>query len=169
MELADLREQVCTANRALVAGGFVTLSFGNASGVDRRAGVMVIKPSGVAYERLTPDDMVVVSLADGRVVEGTLRPSSDTPTHLVLYRRVRSRSAAWSIRTSTFASAWAQANRSIPCLGTTHADHFRGPVPVTRQLSERRDRRRVRGRHRNGDRRDAQRPASLTRSTCRRR
>lgn len=135
MELADLREQVCTANRALVAGGLVTLSFGNASGVDHRAGVMVIKPSGVAYERLKPEDMIVVSLADGRVVEGTLKPSSDTPTHLVLYRQFASIGGVVHTH-SAFASAWAQAGRPIPCLGTTHADHFRGPVPVTRQLSE---------------------------------
>ena len=89
MDLAELREQVCAANRALVANGLVTLSFGNASGVDRAAGVMVIKPSGVAYDRLTPGDMVVVSLADGVAVQGALRPSSDTPTHLVLYRAFR--------------------------------------------------------------------------------
>jgi L-ribulose-5-phosphate 4-epimerase len=134
MELADLRGQVYAANRGLVAAGLVTLSFGNASGVDRGAGVMVIKPSGVAYERLTPADMVVVSLADGQVAEGSLRPSSDTPTHLVLYRRFTSIGGVVHTH-STFATAWAQAGRPIPCLGTTHADHFRGPVPVTRQLT----------------------------------
>jgi L-ribulose-5-phosphate 4-epimerase len=134
MELTDLREQVCTANGQLVAAGLVALSFGNASGVDREAGVMVIKPSGVAYDQLTPDDMVVVSLADGRVVEGSLRPSSDTPTHLVLYREFASIGGVVHTH-SSFASAWAQAQRSIPCLGTTHADHFRGQIPVTRQLS----------------------------------
>jgi L-ribulose-5-phosphate 4-epimerase len=134
MELADLREEVCAANRGLVAAGLVTLSFGNASGVDRGAGAMVIKPSGVAYERLFPADMVVVSLADGQVAEGSLRPSSDTPTHLVLYRRFTSIGGVVHTH-STFATAWAQAGRPIPCLGTTHADHFRGPVPVTRQLT----------------------------------
>ena len=134
MELSDLRQQVCAANRQLVAAGLVALSFGNASGVDREAGVMVIKPSGVAYDQLKPDDLVVVSLADGRVVEGSLRPSSDTPTHLVLYREFGSIGGVVHTH-SAFASAWAQAQRSIPCLGTTHADHFRGPVPVTRQLT----------------------------------
>lgn len=134
MELADLREQVCAANRELVAAGLVTLSFGNASGVDRHAGALVIKPSGVAYERLTPSDMVVVALSDGQVLEGSLRPSSDTPTHLVLYRQFPSIGGVVHTH-STFASAWAQAGRPIPCLGTTHADHFRGPVPVTRQLT----------------------------------
>ena len=134
MVLTRLREQVCEANRGLAAAGLVTLSFGNASGVDRNAGVLVIKPSGVAYDRLTPADMVAVSLDDGRVVEGSLRPSSDTPTHLTLYRRLESVGGVVHTH-STFASAWAQAERSIPCLGTTHADHFRGPVPVTRQLT----------------------------------
>ena len=134
MELVDLREQVCAANRALVAADLVTLSFGNASGVDRQAGVMVIKPSGVAYPKLEPADMVVVSLDDGRVVEGSLRPSSDTPTHLLLYREFASIGGVVHTH-STFASAWAQAARPIPCLGTTHADHFRGPVPVTRALT----------------------------------
>ena len=85
--MAELREQVWRANQGLVAAGLVTLSFGNASGVDRDAGVLVIKPSGVPYDELRPEDLVVVSLEDGRVVEGDLRPSSDTPTHLVLYRR----------------------------------------------------------------------------------
>lgn len=134
MEFADLREQVCSANRELVAAGLVTLSFGNASGVDRAAGAMVIKPSGVAYDTLTPADMVVVSLTDGSVLDGRLRPSSDTPTHLVLYRNFESVGGVVHTH-STFAAAWAQAARPIPCLGTTHADHFRGPVPVTRPLT----------------------------------
>jgi L-ribulose-5-phosphate 4-epimerase len=134
MELVELRQQVCAANRELVAAGLVTLSFGNASGVDRAAGLMVIKPSGVPYATLDPADMVVVAIADGRVVEGSLRPSSDTPTHLVLYRRFADIGGVVHTH-STFAAAWAQAGRSIPCLGTTHADHFRGPVPVTRQLT----------------------------------
>lgn len=134
MGLAALREEVCRANLALVEAGLVTLSFGNASGVDREAGVVVIKPSGVAYQRLRPEDMVVVSLADERVVEGKLRPSSDTPTHAVLYRRFPSIGGVVHTH-SAFASAWAQAHRSIPTLGTTHADHFAGPVPVTRPMA----------------------------------
>ena len=134
MDLTTLREQVCAANRSLVASGLVTLSFGNVSGADRPAGVIVIKPSGVAYERLTPEDMVVVSLADGQVVEGSMRPSSDTPTHLELYRAFASLGGVVHTH-SAFAAAWAQAGRSIPCLGTTHADHFNGSVPVTRQLT----------------------------------
>ena len=134
MDLSDLREQVCTANRELANAGLVTLAFGNASSVDRAAQVMVIKPSGVPYERLTPAGMVVVSLADGRVLEGELRPSSDTPTHLQLYRHFPSIGGVVHTH-SPYASAWAQAGRAIPCLGTTHADHFRGSVPVTRQLS----------------------------------
>lgn len=134
MSLTTLREQVCTANQALAEAGLVTLSFGNVSGVDREAGVLVIKPSGARYDRLRPEDMVVVALADERVIEGRLRPSSDTPTHAVLYRRFPSIGGVVHTH-SPFASAWAQAHRSIPCLGTTHADHFPGPVPVTRLLS----------------------------------
>jgi L-ribulose-5-phosphate 4-epimerase len=134
MPLTALREQVCQANGDLVAAGLVSLSFGNASGVDRDAGVMAIKPSGVPYETLRADDIVIVSLTDGRTVEGTLRPSSDTPTHLVLYRRFSGIGGVVHTH-SPFASAWAQAGRSIPCLGTTHADHFAGPVPVTRALT----------------------------------
>lgn len=134
MDLAELREQVREANQELVRAGLVTLSFGNASGVDRDAGALVIKPSGVAYARLRPSDMVVVDLADGTVREGTYRPSSDTPTHLALYRRYPSIGGVVHTH-STFASSWAQAGRPIPCLGTTHADHFHGPVPVTRALT----------------------------------
>lgn len=134
MDLAELREQVCEANQELVRAGLVTLSFGNASGVDRDRGVLVIKPSGVAYARLRPSDMVVVDLADGTVREGTYRPSSDTPTHLALYRRYPSIGGVVHTH-SSFAASWAQAGRPIPCLGTTHADHFHGPVPVTRALT----------------------------------
>jgi L-ribulose-5-phosphate 4-epimerase len=134
MELDELRLQVCAANLQLVAAGLVTLSFGNASGVHRDAGVMVIKPSGVAYSALVPEDLVVVSLADGEVVEGALRPSSDTPTHLALYRSFPSIGGVVHTH-SSFAAAFAQAGRPIPCLGTTHADHFRGGVPVTRQMT----------------------------------
>ena len=134
MSLSALREEVCRANRDLVAAGLVTLSFGNASGVDRAAGVLVIKPSGVAYDALRPDDMVVVRLGDGAVVDGRLRPSSDTPTHLELYRRFPGIGGVVHTH-SSFASAWAQAGRPIPCLGTTHADHFSAAVPVTRPLT----------------------------------
>lgn len=132
--LLELREQVWRANQALVRAGLVTLSFGNASGVDRSAGVFLIKPSGVPYDRIRPDDMVAVSLADGSVVEGDLRPSSDTPTHLLLYRRFAAVGGVVHTH-STAAVGWAQAGRSIPALGTTHADHFHGPVPVTRPLT----------------------------------
>lgn len=132
--LSALREEVCWANGELVEAGLVTMSFGNASGVDRQTGVMVIKPSGVPYRQLKPDNMVVVALDDEEVVEGTLKPSSDTPTHAELYRRFDSIGGVVHTH-SPFASAWAQAGRSIPCFGTTHADHFNGPVPITRALT----------------------------------
>jgi L-ribulose-5-phosphate 4-epimerase len=132
--LPELRDAVWRANQALVHAGLVTLSFGNASGVDREAGVLVIKPSGVPYEQLRPEHLVVVSLEDGRSVEGELRPSSDTPTHLLLYRHFPEIGGVVHTH-STAATAWAQAGRPIPPLGTTHADHFHGPVPVTRQLT----------------------------------
>ncbi len=134
MAHTDLREQVLEANLALGRAGLVVLTFGNASAVDRDAAVVAIKPSGVSYDRLTAADIAVVDLATGAVVEGDTRPSSDTPTHLALYR-------AWPgvggiVHThSTFATAWAQARREIPCYGTTHADHFQGGVPVTRLLA----------------------------------
>lgn len=134
MSFAELREQVWRANLELVRAGLVTLSFGNVSGVDRAAGVLVIKPSGVPYDELSMDTMVVVALEDERVVEGRLRPSSDTPTHAVLYRRFPSIGGVAHTH-SPFAAAWAQARRPILPLGTTHADHFHGPVPVTRVMS----------------------------------
>jgi L-ribulose-5-phosphate 4-epimerase len=130
-----LRADVWRANLALVEGGLVRLSFGNASGVDRDAGIMLIKPSGVAYDTLRPEHLVAVSLDDGRVVEGDARPSSDTPTHLVLYRAFGAIGGIVHTH-SEAATAWAQARRPIPPLGTTHADHFPGPVPVTRPLDE---------------------------------
>lgn len=133
--LPELREQVWRANQELVRAGLVTLSFGNASGVDREAGLLVIKPSGVPYEELRPEQLVGVSLVDGRVIEGDLRPSSDTPTHLLLYQRYPEIGGVVHTH-STAASAWAQAGRAIPPLGTTHADHFHGPVPVTRRMRE---------------------------------
>jgi L-ribulose-5-phosphate 4-epimerase len=132
---AELRRLVCEANREIVRAGLVVLTFGNVSGVDRDRGVMAIKPSGVEYEELTPESIPVVDLETGAVVEGSLRPSSDTPTHLVLYGRLEG--VGGIVHThSTFATAWAQARQAIPCLGTTHADHFRGPVPVTRALDQ---------------------------------
>jgi L-ribulose-5-phosphate 4-epimerase len=133
MGLAELKAAVAVANRSIDQAGLVTLSFGNASGVDHDAGVLVIKPSGAPYDGLTADDMVVVALEDGRVVEGTLRPSIDTPTHRLLYLNFHDIGGIVHTH-SPYASAWAQAQRSIPCLGTTHADYFRGPVPVTRRL-----------------------------------
>ena len=132
--LGELREQVWRANQMLVRAGLVALSFGNASGVDQSTRVMLIKPSGVPCDGFGPEDLVAVSLEDGQTVEGSFRPSSDTPTHLVLYRRYPS--VGGIVHThSTEATAWAQASRSIPPLGTTHADHFHGPVPVTRKLT----------------------------------
>jgi L-ribulose-5-phosphate 4-epimerase len=131
---AELREHVYEANRELVRAGLVVLTFGNASAADRAAGVMAIKPSGVPYELLLPDAMVVVDLESGAVVDGEHRPSSDTPTHLVLYRSFEGVDGIVHTH-SPFATAWAQACRELPCLGTTHADHFFGAVPVTRPLT----------------------------------
>lgn len=130
----ELRERVFEANREIVRAGLVVLTFGNVSGVDRSADVMAIKPSGVPYDELGPDSMVVVELEGGEVVDDGRRPSSDTSTHLVLYREFE-RVGGIVHTHSPFATAWAQAHREIPCLGTTHADHFRGAVPVTRPLS----------------------------------
>ena len=131
---AELRARAFEANREIVRAGLVVLTFGNASALDRDAGVMAIKPSGVGYDALGADSIVVVDLETGAVVEGTFRPSSDTPTHLVLYRAFAE--VAGIVHThSPFATAWAQACREIPCFGTTHADHFRGSVPVTRALT----------------------------------
>jgi L-ribulose-5-phosphate 4-epimerase len=135
MSLPRLRERVAEANRGLFGAGLVTLSFGNASGIDRDEGVLVIKPSGVPCDRVEPEEMVVVSLWDGSVVDGSMRPSSDTPTHLALYRRFEGVGGVVHTH-SPFASAWAQSGRAIPCLGTTHADHFAGPIPVTRPLTD---------------------------------
>ena len=131
---AELRERAYEANREIVRAGLVVLTFGNASAADRTAGVMAIKASGVPYDELGPEAMVVVDLDSGAVVEGTHRPSSDTPTHRVLYRSFDG--VGGIVHThSAFATAWAQACREIPCLGTTHADHFAGAVPVTRALA----------------------------------
>jgi len=130
-----LREAVWRANQSIVAAGLVTLSFGNASGVDRDEGILLIKPSGLPYADLLPEHLVAVTIDDGRPVDGGLRPSSDTPTHLELYRRYPTIGGVVHTH-SLAASAWAQACRPIPPFGTTHADHFHGPVPVTRRLRE---------------------------------
>ncbi|MEM6460070.1 MAG: L-ribulose-5-phosphate 4-epimerase AraD [Planctomycetota bacterium] len=134
MKLADLRAQVCAANLRLVAEELVTLTWGNVSGIDRDAGLMAIKPSGVAYDALTPEAIVLVDL-NGKVADGDGRPSCDTPTHLELYRRFPE-AAGVTHTHSPKATAFAQARRAIPCLGTTHADHFAGAVPITRALTE---------------------------------
>ena len=134
MKFEQLRQEVCQANQALSHTGLVALTFGNVSGVDRQANVMAIKPSGVEYKRLHPKDIVVLSLETSETVEGNLRASSDTPTHLILYQELPHIGGIVHTH-STFATSWAQAQRQIPCLGTTHADHFYGPVPVTRQLT----------------------------------
>ncbi len=132
--LEDLKQSVCRANCDLAGSGLITLTWGNVSGIDRREGLVVIKPSGVPYADLRPENMVVVDL-DGRTVEGNLRPSSDTPTHVMLYRAFEK--VGGIVHThSRYATIFAQARREVPCLGTTHADHFYGPVPVTRPLSE---------------------------------
>jgi L-ribulose-5-phosphate 4-epimerase len=125
----ELREAVCRANMDLQRHKLVAYSWGNVSGIDRREGVVVIKPSGVAYEELTPESVVVVDL-DGKVVEGQFKPSSDTTTHLELYRSFAEIGAICHTH-SSYATRWAQACRPIPCYGTTHADYFYGEVPVT--------------------------------------
>jgi L-ribulose-5-phosphate 4-epimerase len=130
---AELRARVLEANREIVRAGLVVLTFGNASAVDRDAGVLAIKPSGVPYDELDPSAIVLVDLERGEALEGPYRPSSDTPTHLVLYRRFEAIGGIVHTH-SPYATAWAQARREIPCLGTTHADHFHGSVPVTRPL-----------------------------------
>ena len=131
--LGDLKKAVFEANQELVRRGLVKGTWGNVSGIDRGQGLVVIKPSGLAYDVMQPDDMAVVSLADGQVVEGRHRPSSDTPTHLELYRSFGAIGGIVHTH-SLYATAWAQAKRDIPALGTTHADHFHGPVRCTRLL-----------------------------------
>lgn len=133
MAYENLKQQVLKANLALVEAGLVVLTWGNASGADRNAGVMAIKPSGVSYDQLTADDMVLLSIETGEVIEGRARPSSDTPTHLHLYRAFPSINGVVHTH-STHGTAFAQARRSIPCLGTTHADNFYGDIPVTREM-----------------------------------
>jgi L-ribulose-5-phosphate 4-epimerase len=131
--LASLREEVLEANLELVRRGLVLYTFGNASGIDREKGLVVIKPSGIAYEKMTAADMVAVDL-NGKIVEGELKPSSDLATHLILYREF-ARIGGVVHTHSRCATTWAQAGREIPCFGTTHADYFHGPIPVTAPLS----------------------------------
>jgi len=134
--LEQLKQDVCQANLDLVKEGLVIHTWGNASGLDRQRGLMVIKPSGVPYQGMKPKHMVVVSLTNGKVVEGHLRPSSDTTTHLVLYRAFAGISGIAHTH-SLYATAWAQARRDIPALGTTQADYWHGTVPCTRALTPR--------------------------------
>ena len=133
MNLKTLREEVLDANRELVRRGLVLYTFGNASGISRDRGFVVIKPSGVPYETMKPEDLVVVDL-EGKTVEGTLRPSSDLPTHLILYQRFPAIGGVAHTH-SRAATSWAQAQRPIPCFGTTHADYFHGEIPVTKPLT----------------------------------
>jgi L-ribulose-5-phosphate 4-epimerase len=133
MKLKALKEQVVEANLELIRRNLVIYTFGNASAVSREKGLVVIKPSGVPFDKLKPDNMVVTDL-DGKVVEGDLRPSSDLPTHVVLYRMFPSIGGVVHTH-SSYATSWAQAGRAIPCLGTTHADYFAGSIPVTEPMT----------------------------------
>ena len=132
--LQELKERVCKANLELNEKNLVVYTFGNVSGIDREKGIVVIKPSGVAYEELTPEMMVLVGI-DGSIVEGDLNPSSDTKTHLVLYKNFPEIGGVVHTH-SPCAVAWAQAQRAIPCLGTTHADYAPGEVPCTAIMSD---------------------------------
>ncbi len=131
----QLKKQVYEANMELDRRGLVIYTWGNVSGVDRNAGVFAIKPSGVPYSKLKPDDIVVLRIDDMTPVDGDLNPSSDTPTHAALYRAFPEIGGITHTH-STFATAWAQSGRGIPCLGTTHADYFRGEIPITRYVSK---------------------------------
>ena len=133
--LENLKEEVLIANKRLIESGLVVLTWGNASGYDNHEKLCVIKPSGVDYSKMKASDMVVLDL-DGNIVEGDLRPSSDTPTHLEFYKAFASAGVAGAVHTHSIeATAWAQAAREIPCYGTTHADQFHGAVPCTRHLT----------------------------------
>jgi L-ribulose-5-phosphate 4-epimerase len=134
MLLANLREQVLEANLDLVRRGLVLATFGNASGVARDEGLIVIKPSGVAYDEMKPEHLVVTDM-QGKLIEGTLRPSSDLPTHASLYRAFPAIGGVAHTH-SEYATAWAQARKPIPCFGTTHADYFHGPIPLTEPMSD---------------------------------
>ncbi|GGG90587.1 L-ribulose-5-phosphate 4-epimerase [Silvibacterium dinghuense] len=131
--LEQLRRDVLEANLEIVRRGLVLYTFGNASGIDRASGLVAIKPSGVPYESMTPEDLVITDL-DGNIVEGKLRPSSDLATHLHLYKEFPTIGGVVHTH-SEYATAWAQAGREIPAFGTTHADYFYGPVPVTDELT----------------------------------
>ena len=133
MLLKTLREEVLEANLELVRRGLVLYTFGNASGIDRGEQLVAIKPSGVPYDELTPEHIVISDLS-GKIVDGTLRPSSDLPTHLKLYKHFPDIGGVAHTH-SEFATAWAQAETPIPCFGTTHADSFHGPIPVTERLT----------------------------------
>lgn len=133
--LEELKKEVFQANLDLVKQGLVIFTWGNVSGVDREKGLVVIKPSGVSYETMKPEDMVVVSLETGKVVEGDLNPSSDTPTHLVLYRAFQNIQGVVHTH-STYATAWAQAGKDVPNIGTTHADYFYKAVPCTADMTK---------------------------------
>lgn len=132
--LEELKKLVCEANLLLPKHHLVTFTWGNVSGVDRERGLMVIKPSGVEYDAMTPDDMVVVSLATGERVEGKWKPSSDTATHVALYNAFPAIGGIVHTH-SRWATAWAQSGRSIPAYGTTHADYFYGEIPCTRKMT----------------------------------
>lgn len=131
--IEQLKKKVCQANLNLVAEGLVLQTWGNVSGVDRKRGLMVIKPSGVPYDGMRPKHMVVVSLETGKVVEGKLKPSSDTPTHRVLYQKFKHIGGVVHTH-SLYATAWAQACKALPAYGTTQADYWYGGVPCTRKL-----------------------------------
>jgi L-ribulose-5-phosphate 4-epimerase len=132
--LETLKQEVFRANLDLVKHGLVVFTWGNASGIDRESGLVVIKPSGVSYEAMSVGDMVVVDM-EGNVVEGSLKPSSDTATHLVLYRAFAGIGGVVHTH-STYATAWAQAGRDIPNIGTTHADYFKDDIPCTRRMTQ---------------------------------
>ena len=132
--LEKLKQQVCKANLDLVKKGLVIQTWGNVSGIDREKSLIVIKPSGVPYDGMKPEHMVVVSLETGKVIEGNLKPSSDTPTHLVLYRAFKGVGGVVHTH-SLYATAWAQARKGIPSYGTTQADYWHGDVPCTRLLT----------------------------------
>ena len=132
--LEELKKQVCAANLELPKYGLVTFTWGNVSGVDREKGLMVIKPSGVEYDNMTPNDMVVVSLATGEKVEGKWKPSSDTVTHVALYNAFPNIGSVVHTH-SRWVTSWAQAGRGIPAYGTTHGDYFYGEIPCTRRMT----------------------------------
>lgn len=132
--LEQLKEQVLQANLDLVKHGLVVFTWGNASGIDRENGFVVIKPSGVSYKKMKPKDMVVLNMY-GQVVEGDFKPSSDAPTHLVLYRQFENIGGVVHTH-SEWATSWAQAGYGIPALGTTHADYFNGEIPCTRKMTQ---------------------------------